>query len=227
MNNSKRPATPADKMINAVIVIVILAVLGLGAYAVYDKVSVNLETKAIQEGTSEQTVRYAADMAGMSADEYLAQYGLGEAGLNAKSTVSEMIEKMTVENYAKYSEKEVDALLEEFGLTDKATKDMLWSEADLLIPTGIYMGGEEQFAQIKEAYELDDSITAETPWGEAKDKVEEAQNAYIEKMQNATPAPTAEATEAPAEGEAEAEATEVPAEGEAEATEAPAEKSAE
>ena len=129
MNNSKRPATPADKMINAVIVIVILAVLGLGAYAVYDKVSVNLETKAIQEGTSEQTVRYAADMAGMSADEYLAQYGLGEAGLNAKSTVSEMIEKMTVENYAKYSEKEVDALLEEFGLTDKATKDMLWSEA--------------------------------------------------------------------------------------------------
>ena len=63
---------------------------------------------------------------------------------------------------------------------------------------------------IKEAYELDDSITAETPWGEAKDKVEEAQNAYIEKMQNATPAPTEEATEAPAEGEA--EATEAPAE---------------
>ena len=97
MNNSKRPATPADKMINAVIVIVILAVLGLGAYAVYDKVSVNLETKAIQEGTSEQTVRYAADKSGMSADEYLAQYGLGEAGLNEKSTGSERIEKMTVE----------------------------------------------------------------------------------------------------------------------------------
>ena len=210
MKNSKRPATPADKMVNAVIVIVVLAVLALGAYAVYDKVSVNLETKAIQEGTSEQTVRYAADAAGMSAEEYLAQYGLGDAGLSEKSKMSEMIEKMTVENYAKFNEKELDAFLDENGLKDKVSADTLWTEAELLIPTGIYMGGEEQFAQIKEAYELDDSITAETPWGEAKDKVEEAQNAYIEKMQNATPAPTEEVTEAPAEGEA--EATEAPAE---------------
>lgn len=200
MKNSKRPATPADKMINAVMIIVVLAILGLGAYAVYSKLSVSIETKAIEAGTSEQTVRYAANLAGMTSEEYLAQYGLSDAGLDEKSTASEMVEKMTVENYAKFNGQEIDAFLEELGLTDKATPDMMWTEAELLIPTGIYMGGEEQFKQIKEVYELDDSITAETPWGEAKDKVEAASQAYMEKMQNATSEPAEEApTEAPAE----------------------------
>ena len=59
---------------------------------------------------------------------------------------------------------------------------------------------------MKEAYELDDSITADTPWGEAKDKVMEAAKKYQEKMQNATPAPSAEATAAPAEESPAAEA---------------------
>lgn len=200
MKNSKRPATPADKMINAVIVIVVLAVLGLGIYAVYGKLSVNIENKAIEEGTSETTVRYAANLASMTVDEYLAQYGLADSDLNGKSTQTEMIEKMNVENFAKFNGQETEAFLAEYGLTDKATPDMLWTEAELLIPTGIYMGGEEQFAQIKEIYELDDSIKPETPWGEAKDKVEAASQAYMEKLQNATPEP---AEEAPAQESAE------------------------
>lgn len=199
MKNSKRPATPADKMINAVMIIVVLAILGLGAYAVYSKLSVSIETKAIEAGEAQQTVRYAANAAGMTSEEFLAEYGLADAGLGEKSTVSEMAQKMTVENYAKFNGQETAAFLEELGLTDKVTPDMMWTEAELLIPTGIYMGGEEQFNQVKELYELDDSITAETPWGEAKDKVEAASQAYMEKMQNATSESAAEATEAPAE----------------------------
>lgn len=217
-NNTRRTASPADRMFNALVFIIIAVVLGLGVYAVYGKISANVETKAIESGKSEQNVKYAADQAGMTVDEFLEQYGLKDAdGVNEKTTVSEMLQHMTVENFAKYNNQELDAFLEENGLKDKVSADTLWSDAENLIPLGIYAGGEEQFNAMKEAYELDDSITAETPWGEAKDKIEEAAEAYQEKMMNATPAPTEESeaeeaveenTEAGAEEVADKEAEE-------------------
>ena len=220
-NHTRRQASPADKMFNFLSFIIIAVVLGLGIYAVYSKVHVNLENRAIESGQAEQNVKYAADQAGMTVEEYLEQYGLKDSpDVNEKTVISEMVKHMTVENYAKYSGKELDAFLEENGLTDKVSADTMWPDAEALIPLGVYVGGDDQFAMMKEAYELDDSITAETPWGEAKDTIEAAEKAYQEKMANATPAPTEEATEAPAEGEAEeaAENTEP-----AEATEAPEE----
>ena len=202
-NHTRRPASPADKMFNFIMFIIIIAILGLGVYAVYGKVSTNLENKAIESGQAEQTVKYAADQAGVTVDEYLEQYGLkDDADVNEKTPVSEMINHMTVENYAKYNGQDLDTFLQEYGLTDKVSGDTPWPDAEALIPTGIYVGGDEQFAAMKEAYGLDDSITADTPWGEAKDTITQAAQAYQEKMANATPAPTEEtsATEAPAEG---------------------------
>lgn len=214
-NHTRRPASPADKMFNAIVVIIIAVVLGLGVYAVYGRLSANLENKAIESGQAEQTVKYAANQAGMSVDEYLDQYGLKDSpDVNEKTTLSEMTNHMTVESFAKYNGQELDAFLDEYGLKDKVSADTMWPDAEKLIPTGTYVGGNDQFDAMKEAYELDDSITAETPWGEAKDKIEEAAKAYQEKMANATPAPTAEATE-----EAASEATEAPA---ADAEESPA-----
>ena len=210
-NHSKRPKSGADKMFDLIMVLVILIVTGLGAYTVYGKISSNVEKKAIESGTAEQNVKYAADQKGMTVDEFLAEYGLADSDVKAKTSVSDMLNKMTVENYAKYNDKELDAFLDENGLKDKVDKDTKWEDAEKLIPLGKYVGGDDAFAQMKEAYELDDSITAETPWGEAKDKVMEAAKKYQEKMQNATPAPSAEATDAPAEESPAAEATDAPA----------------
>ena len=205
-NHSKRPKSGADKMFDLIMVLVILIVTGLGAYTVYGKISSNVEKKAIESGTAEQNVKYAADQKGMTVDEFLAEYGLADSDVKAKTSVSDMLNKMTVENYAKYNDKELDAFLDEKGLKDKVDKDTKWEDAEKQIPLGKYVGGDDAFAQMKEAYELDDSITAETPWGEAKDKVMEAAKKYQEKMQNATPAPSAAATAAPAEESPAAEA---------------------
>lgn len=201
-NHTRRQASPADRMFNFFIFIIIAVVLGLGIYAVYSKVHVNLENRAIESGQAEQNVKYAADQAGMTVEEYLDQYGLKDSpDVNEKTVLSEMVKHMTVENYAKYSGQEFDAFLEEYGLTDKVSADTMWPDAEALIPLGVYVGGDDQFEMMKEAYELDDSITAETPWGEAKDTIEAAAQEYQEKMANATPAPTEEAAEAPAEDE--------------------------
>lgn len=190
MNNSKK-STPADKMFMAVMVIIIAAVLGVGGYAVYGKISKNLETKAIEENGEAKTVRYLADQAGMTVDEYLAEYGLTDAGLDEKTTESDMVSKMTLENLAKYEGSDLDTFIEENGLpTDKVDGNTTWEEAKDLIPLDTYFGG--QFEEVKAAYELDDSITGDMTWGETKDIILAAQDAYIEKMQNATPAPEAE-----------------------------------
>ena len=98
--------------------------------------------------------------------------------------------------------------LEENGLTGKADGSMIWSEAKDLVPLDVYFGG--QFEEAKKAYGLDDSITGDMTWGETKDTILAAQEEYVKKMQNATPAP---ATDAPAET-AEADATAAPADGE-------------
>lgn len=213
MNNSKK-ATSADKMFIALIVVIIAAVLGLGGYAVYGKISKNLQTKAIEENKSEKTVSYLADQSGMSVDEYLAEYGLNDnKDVNSKTTESEMVNHMTLDNLAKYEGKDLATFLEENGLTGKADGSMIWSEAKDLVPLDVYFGG--QFEEAKKAYELDDSITGDMTWGETKDTILAAQEEYIKKMQNATPAP---ATDAPAEtaeaDAAAADATAAPADGE-------------
>lgn len=187
MSNSKK-STPADKMFLAVIVLIIAAVLGLGTYAVYGKISKNLETKAIEEDGAEKTVSYMADQAGMTIDEFLDEYGLTDAGFDGKTTESDMVSKMTLENLAKYEGTELDAFIEENGLpADKVDGNTIWEEAKDLIPLDEYFGG--QFEEVKAAYELDDSITGDMTWGETKDTILAAQEAYIEKMQNATPVP--------------------------------------
>lgn len=187
MSNSKK-STPADKMFLAVIVLIIAAVLGLGTYAVYGKISKNLETKAIEEDGAEKTVSYMADQAGMTIDEFLDEYGLTDAGFDGKTTESDMVSKMTLENLAKYEGTELDTFIEENGLpADKVDGNTIWEEAKDLIPLDEYFGG--QFEEVKAAYELDDSITGDMTWGETKDTILAAQEAYIEKMQNATPVP--------------------------------------
>lgn len=187
MSNSKK-STPADKMFLAVIVLIIAAVLGLGTYAVYGKISKNLETKAIEEDGAEKTVSYMADQAGMTIDEFLDEYGLTDAGFDGKTTESDMVSKMKLENLAKYEGTELDAFIEENGLpADKVDGNTIWEEAKDLIPLDEYFGG--QFEEVKAAYELDDSITGDMTWGETKDTILAAQEAYIEKMQNATPVP--------------------------------------
>lgn len=197
--SEKKPASGADKMITLLIVVVIIAVLGLGVYATYGKVAKNIHDNKIANGEMAETVEYAAEEAGMTVEDYLAQYGLENSSeVNGETPVDDLYGYMTFENYMTMAnegsgeELDLDAVMEDWGLTDKVTKDTQWKDVEPLIPVGSYLG-EEMLAQYKEAYGLGDEVTAETTYGEFQTIVEEK----IAELSSATPAPEAtESTEA-------------------------------
>ena len=123
----KKKATPADKAVNAIIVLIILVFVAVGVYATYGKISEGVTNKEIESGKAEATVEYLANQAGQSVEDYLAQYGLtlGDT-IKAKTTESEMLDNMTIENYAKYNGQEADSFLQ--GMSDSVTKDTVWKD---------------------------------------------------------------------------------------------------
>ena len=212
---AKNSRKSADTAINLVIAVVLIAVIGLAGYAIYDKMSANLNEKAIASGEKEATVEYLAEQASMSVEDYLAQYGLSD--ISKKATQTEMTDAMTVDNYITYSGTTAEDLKTQYNLDEAPAGDANWGDIRKAFTVKNMVGDEESFKQFKEVYKLDDSITMDTLWTDAEAKIEESIKKMQEEAANATEAP---ATEAPVEGEAtEGEATE--------ATEAPAEEAAE
>ena len=218
----KEKATPMDKMMTLAVVIIILIVAGLAVFATYGKIAANVEekaiaeeTKKIQSGETEPTLRYLASQAGIPVDEYLEKYGLSLGGdISKTSTQTELTDMMTVENRYKFIDEsngaeeatDVEKLLTDWGAADYGvTKDTVWGEAQTKIPFKKYVGEdfEEMVEQYKNAgYDLS-SITDEMSLKEATDKLEEIINA----------GPTLDVpTPLPEEEEAEAAPTEAPAE---------------
>lgn len=192
-----------DKLVNVIIVLVLIAVLAAGVYATYGKISEGIKYKAIENGEAEATVEYLAKQSEMTVEDYLAQYGLsvGEA-VTAETTETEMLNNMTIENYANYNGQNADEMITGTGLQDKVTKDTLWKDFLPQVPT-VSVIGEETFNQFKTQFGFGDEVTADMPWGE------------FEKLMETAVAVTAapESEEAPAQEEAPAaEATAVPAE---------------
>lgn len=214
--NTQKSRSSADKTINLVIVLIIIAVLAAGAYAVYNKISDNLLEKSIADGTAPQTVETYAKQAGQSVEDFLAEYEITDSSVNGDTAISDMVSFMNVKNFAKYQGMEFADFVAEYGLTDKVAEDTLWTDAEKLIPLGIYIGGDDQVENFKQVYELDASVNAQTPWGDVAETVE-AKAAELQAQMEAEAAAAANATEAPATEDAAA-----PAEGEATATEAPA-----
>ena len=77
------------------------------------------------------------------------------------------IDGSTVSEIAEKSGMELADFLAEYGLPEDMPGNTSLNAAQNLAPIGILAGGEEGFAEIKEKLELDDSVTMDTPWGEA------------------------------------------------------------
>ena len=207
---AKNSRKSADSAINAVITIVLAAVIGLAGYAIYDKMSANLNEKAIASGEKEATVEYLAEQASMSVEDYLAQYGL--SGISKKATQTEMTDEMTVDNYITYSGTTAEDLKTQYNLDEAPAGDAVWGDIRKALTVKNMVGDEESFKQFKEVYQLDDSITMDTLWTDAEAKIEESIQKMQEEAANATEAPATEAPAENAEESAEGEATEAPVE---------------
>lgn len=200
MGNTRRNS--GDMALNAVITVIIVAVLGLGVWAVVPKVRENLANNANNTaGTETVTVAQLAETAGKSVDEYLAEYGLAGTDITGETDYQTALSAMTLENFAKANGTTADDIKSEYKLPESVTNETPWSEAMLEMPAGMAMGGDEQFAQAKEAYGLGEEFTADSRWGDV-------QNAIIESMvaqqaASATTAPEEAAPEAETTGDAE------------------------
>lgn len=243
-------SSPADKGLNAVLTIIVAVVFILGVVAVSSSFSAR-KAQRTQEAIAAEDAAFrtamdngeiypitVGDLArydGVSVEDYVGSFGMDPEGITAETTESDFINRMTVQNFADYTGKDYDAFLAEYALTDKVTdSNMLWSDAQNLVPAGIALGvatGDtledetalSDFETAKTQYGLGEAITITTPWGDIKDAVEAAQQAAMEAAMAAQQAETADAAvdgaevqtegeEAPADGaEAHAEGGEAPA----------------
>ena len=193
-NTPQKNMTPFEKTLTAIITLVILAVLALAVFATYGKVSENIaeqrledEAAAIARGEQSPNIRYMASNAGMTAEDYVAQYGLELTdGLTEESELNDMLKRMSLENYVKYNDEgaeeptDLDALLTQWNAEELGiTKDTPWGEVETKLSIGAYIG-EEGFANLIEQYEsygFDmSSITADMPLKDANDAIEEIVN---------------------------------------------------
>ncbi len=180
----------SDFALNTIMVVVIVAVLGLGVWAVSGKVASNLanKTDSTDTSTQQQTVQTAADAEGKTVAEFLSEYGL-DAQLPAETAMQDVYPTMTVENVAKMNQLSTEEFLEQYGLNGKVDGAANWGEAQNSIPVGKYFGSEETWQTVKSTYGLSDDISSDTPFSEVEPLLEAAAAQQAEAAAQASAAP--------------------------------------
>lgn len=113
-----------DIVSNIVIVVLILAVLGIGGWAVYSKYS---QMPSSNEAIT-PTISEYAETQGITAEEFIEAYGLnGVAEITSDSLVTDAMLYMTLGNYATFAGADVEEVREGMGIGDQYTDDTLMS----------------------------------------------------------------------------------------------------
>ena len=168
---------PSGIIVNIIIVLVVIAVAGCGIWAAYDKISANIA--ADTEATDTQNVQTVATMAleeGLSVEELLAKCGLEDSGITGESLSTELLEIMTIENFAKFEDTDVEEFKKQFGI-EALANDTLWSEAQNSVPMGKIAENEYgmSFEEFAAQAGLPEGITAEMTQGEAVEFIQSIQ----------------------------------------------------
>ena len=125
------PVQPAKKnkgnvLFIIITVVVIAAIVIAGGFAIYGKI------KAEQPVEQVQTVADVALEEGLSAEEFLAKIGMDGGEFTGESSANDLLAKMTLENFAKFEDKDVEDFKKEYGI-EHLENDMLWNEASMNI----------------------------------------------------------------------------------------------
>lgn len=208
----KKRADKATVITNIIITVVILAVFGLGAYAVGTKY---YEKWKASQPVPEKTVADFIGEQGITFEEFKTQYGIAadDAEVTEESAIDAVAYKFSLDNYAKYTGTTVEELKTQYGLGEDVPNTTSWQDAMNLMPTGTYVQNffGMDFESFKTQMGMPEEITAEMTWGETS----EIMNALVAEQQAAAEAESAEtATDAPAE-EVSADTEQVPVEEEA------------
>jgi len=164
----------AEKVMIAVFVVIFLAVIGLGGWAVADKI---IKEKAAETPVTEEqqtvTVGQIALEEGLSVEEFLKKVGLESSGLTEESTSEELFEVMTVTGFAAFENMEVGEFKKKYKIED-VSDDTPWTTARGKVTMGTLAEIEgisfEEFAQ---GMGFPPEVTAETTQDEFQKIIEE------------------------------------------------------
>ena len=121
-------------IINIIIVVLVLGILAVGGWAIYNKYQqmpqqdTSVSDTAQDAQTTAPTIAEYAQTEEKSVEEFLAEYGLSDAeGISGETLITDIIDKLTLANYAKLSGTDVASLKESLGLSGEYTDDTLMS----------------------------------------------------------------------------------------------------
>ena len=170
---AEKKKSPMDVIISVVAVILVVAVAGLGVYAVKDQLVALLPEKPEPQI---ETVGDYAESIKTTVEELIAKCGMEDAGLTADSNMNEMYEKFTIDSYAKFTDTDAETLKAVYGIQDLAN-DTPWQEAQMKMP--MFKVAEQAglaFDEFAAQNQLPAEITKDTTYEEAL-KIMEAQAA--------------------------------------------------
>ena len=130
----KKKKSAIDIIINIIIVVLVLGILAVGGWAIYNKYQqmpqqdTSVSDTAQDAQTTAPTIAEYAQTEEKSVEEFLAEYGLSDAeGISGETLITDIIDKLTLANYAKLSGTDVASLKESLGLSGEYTDDTLMS----------------------------------------------------------------------------------------------------
>lgn len=129
----------AEIITNIIICVAIVAVLGLGVWAVASKyqsdaqqAQAEVNTEDLSDDSAQQsipTIEEYAQSVGMTGEEFIKEYGLdSNEEVTPDMDISEATGYMTLGNYAKMAGAEVSEIKESMGIDASFTEDSLMSE---------------------------------------------------------------------------------------------------
>lgn len=117
-------------LMNIIIVVIVVAIIGLGVFAIYNKKPANdnqvTVTDTTEDGNVDTLEAFAADI-GMTAEDFIKEYGLeGNPEITPETDLYTTFGNMTVENFAKAHSRPVESILAELKNDyPNATKDTI------------------------------------------------------------------------------------------------------
>lgn len=118
--NLKPRRSKADTIVNIIITVVVVAVLALAIYAIADKFKPDIYT--LSDAATEQ---------GMTVEEFSAEYGI--EGADADADMNDIVNNMTVENFAKLSGTTFDEMVAQGGLPEGVTAEMTVAQVQEMV----------------------------------------------------------------------------------------------
>ena len=135
---ASKKKSKGDIITNSIITVAIIAVLGLGTWAVYNEYKGQSTATAgdIVEQTSQTVDEYAASV-GMTTEDFIAEYGLDPEVVTGDMDIAMAQEQMTLGNYAKMMGQDTQAVIESFGIENNYDENTLMSQVSADIQQAI------------------------------------------------------------------------------------------